>query len=95
MAAFLLLCSAVARLHMLKCKPVPPHAHPSRHPPTPTASTPARLFPRSHIQLAVRNDEELSKLLRDVTIAEGGVLPNIHTTLLPKKKIKKGGEEEE
>nr|GMC89286.1 histone H2AX [Ipomoea batatas] len=38
-----------------------------------------------HIQLAVRNVEELSKLLVDVTIANGGVLPNIHQTLLPKK----------
>nr|GLL25054.1 unknown [Ipomoea trifida] len=38
-----------------------------------------------HIQLVVRNDEELSKLLVDVTIANGGVLPNIHQTLLPKK----------
>nr|GMD81843.1 histone H2AX [Ipomoea batatas] len=43
-----------------------------------------RIVPR-HIQLAVRNDEELSKLLGDVTIANGGVLPNIHQTLLPKK----------
>lgn len=38
-----------------------------------------------HIQLAVRNDEELSKLLGDVTIANGGVMPNIHSLLLPKK----------
>ena len=38
-----------------------------------------------HIQLAVRNDEELSKLLGTVTIAAGGVMPNIHQTLLPKK----------
>lgn len=38
-----------------------------------------------HIQLAVRNDEELSKLLGDVTIANGGVMPNIHNLLLPKK----------
>ena len=30
------------------------------------------------IQLAVRNDEELNKLLGSVTIASGGVLPNIH-----------------
>ena len=37
-----------------------------------------RIVPR-HIQLAVRNDEELSKLLSGVTIAAGGVLPNIHT----------------
>ena len=43
-----------------------------------------RIIPR-HIQLAVRNDEELSKLLAGVTIAEGGVLPNIHAVLLPKK----------
>ena len=44
----------------------------------------ARIIPR-HIQLAVRNDEELSKLLVGVTIAHGGVLPSIHTVLLPKK----------
>ena len=39
-----------------------------------------RIVPR-HIQLAVRNDEELSKLLGSVTIASGGVLPNIHSVL--------------
>lgn len=44
-----------------------------------------RIIPR-HIQLAVRNDEELNKLLSGVTIASGGVLPNIHAVLLPKKK---------
>jgi histone H2A len=38
-----------------------------------------------HIQLAVRNDEELNKLLGGVTIASGGVIPNIHSVLLPKK----------
>jgi histone H2A len=47
-----------------------------------------RIVPR-HIQLAVRNDEELNKLLGGVTIASGGVLPNIHTVLLPKKSGKK------
>ena len=51
----------------------------------------SRIIPR-HIQLAVRNDEELSKLLAGVTIAEGGVLPNIHSVLLPKKSGKKGAE---
>jgi len=44
-----------------------------------------RIVPR-HIQLAVRNDEELNKLLGGVTSASGGVLPNIHAVLLPKKK---------
>ena len=48
----------------------------------------ARIIPR-HIQLAVRNDEELNKLLGGVTIASGGVLPNIHAVLLPKKSAKK------
>ena len=33
----------------------------------------------------VRNDEELNKLLAGVTIAQGGVLPNIQAVLLPKK----------
>mmetsp|Transcript_19254 Transcript_19254/g.32225 ORF Transcript_19254/g.32225 Transcript_19254/m.32225 type:complete len:151 (+) Transcript_19254:261-713(+) len=43
-----------------------------------------RIIPR-HIQLAVRNDEELNKLFQNVTIAEGGVLPNIHSVLLPRR----------
>lgn len=47
-----------------------------------------RIIPR-HIQLAIRNDEELSKLLGGVTISSGGVLPNIHQVLLPKKTAKK------
>ncbi|KAL3849813.1 hypothetical protein ACJIZ3_011695 [Penstemon smallii] len=45
-----------------------------------------RIVPR-HIQLAVRNDEEFSRLLGSVTIANGGVLPNIHQNLLPKKTV--------
>lgn len=49
-----------------------------------------RIIPR-HIQLAVRNDEELNKLLADVTISSGGVLPNIHSVLMPKRT--KEGEE--
>jgi histone H2A len=43
-----------------------------------------RIIPR-HLQLAIRNDEELNKLLHEVTISQGGVLPNIHQVLLPKK----------
>ena len=46
-----------------------------------------RIIPR-HIQLAVRNDEELNKLVVSVTIAQGGVLPNIHSVLLPKSSGK-------
>ncbi|XP_073474145.1 histone H2A, embryonic-like [Aquarana catesbeiana] len=47
----------------------------------------SRIMPR-HIQLAVRNDEELAKLFAGVTIADGGVLPNIQAVLLPKKTLK-------
>ena len=47
-----------------------------------------RIIPR-HLQLAVRNDEELNKLLAGVTIAQGGILPNIQAVLLPKKTEKK------
>lgn len=44
-----------------------------------------RIIPR-HILLAVRNDEELNKLMRNTTIVSGGVLPNINDRLIPKKK---------
>ncbi|CAB4253167.1 similar to Saccharomyces cerevisiae YDR225W HTA1 Histone H2A, core histone protein required for chromatin assembly and chromosome function [Maudiozyma barnettii] len=47
----------------------------------------SRIIPR-HLQLAIRNDDELNKLLGNVTIAQGGVLPNIHQNLLPKKSSK-------
>lgn len=46
----------------------------------------ARILPR-HIQLAVRNDDELSKLFSSVTIAQGGVLPNVLPELVPKKTV--------
>ncbi|OQV24606.1 putative Histone H2A [Hypsibius exemplaris] len=50
----------------------------------------SRIIPR-HLQLAIRNDEELNKLLSGVTIAQGGVLPNIAPTLLPKKTASSEG----
>ena len=54
-----------------------------------------RIVPR-HIQLAIRNDEELNKLMANTTIANGGVLPNIHVFLLPRKgKGEKGDASQE
>ncbi|KAF8666926.1 hypothetical protein HU200_004490 [Digitaria exilis] len=47
-----------------------------------------RIIPR-HVLLAIRNDEELGRLLAGVTIAHGGVLPNINPVLLPKKAAEK------
>jgi histone H2A len=41
-----------------------------------------RITPR-HVKLAVRNDDELNKLISGATIASGGVLPNIHAAHLP------------
>jgi len=42
-----------------------------------------RITPR-HIDLAIRNDEELDRFCQTVTIVGGGTIPNIHATLLPK-----------
>ncbi|RWR92138.1 histone H2A.1-like protein [Cinnamomum micranthum f. kanehirae] len=50
-----------------------------------------RIIPK-HVLLAVRNDEELGKLLLGVTIAHGGVLPNIHSVFIPKKTDKENAE---
>ena len=44
-----------------------------------------RIHPR-HIQLAVKNDEELNRFLGNATIAAGGVVPNIHQSLTKKTK---------
>eukprot|EP00913_Durusdinium_trenchii_P031702 g29688.t1 len=43
-----------------------------------------RIIPRN-IQLAIRNDEELNKYMSNVTVRSGGVIPNIHQTLMPEK----------
>merc|ERR550514_1958418 len=43
----------------------------------------SRILPR-HIHLAIHSDEELTKLLGNVTIAAGGVLPNVHSSLIPR-----------
>ena len=53
----------------------------------------SRIIPR-HLQLAIRNDEELNRLLSGITIAQGGVLPNngnmnIQTVLLPQEDARK------
>ncbi|CAE6524185.1 unnamed protein product [Rhizoctonia solani] len=49
----------------------------------------ARIVPR-HLQLAIKNDEELNKLLGHVIISQGGVVPYIPPELLPNKTSKPG-----
>lgn len=39
-----------------------------------------------HLNLAIRSDHELAKLMYMATIAQGGMLPNINEFILPKKK---------
>ncbi|KAG9390430.1 Core histone H2A [Carpediemonas membranifera] len=51
-----------------------------------------RITPR-HIQLAIRHDEELSRLFADVVIPQGGVLPHIHQRILSKSKGKTATQE--
>ena len=48
----------------------------------------SRITPR-FIQVAVKVDDELNYFMKDVTIAEGGVLPYINPVLLPKHHVKK------
>ena len=44
-----------------------------------------RITPRA-ITMAVRHDDDLGSLLKDVTLANGGVIPNVHKALEKKKK---------
>lgn len=39
-----------------------------------------------HLNLAIRSDHELAKLMYMATIAQGGMLPNINEFILPQKK---------
>ena len=39
-----------------------------------------------HVQLALRNDEELNKFCKDIQVMEGGVLPNIHAVLTAREE---------
>lgn len=48
----------------------------------------SRITPRT-IQLAVANDNELGGLFQNVTLASGGVVPNLRSALTEKKKAKK------
>ncbi|KAL2236524.1 histone H2AX-like [Sesamum indicum] len=50
-----------------------------------------RIVPRD-IELAVRNDDELSRLLERVTIPYAGVTPHIHHFLYPKSNEGRDGE---
>ena len=52
----------------------------------------SRIVPR-HITLAVKNDEELNKLLGNVTIAGGGVLPEHSCRSLAQVQGKQGWQE--
>jgi len=47
-----------------------------------------------HVQLALRNDEELNMMFQNVSILDGGVLPNIHAVLLPRWGRHGGSEED-
>ena len=47
-----------------------------------------------HLQLAVRNDEELAKMMSSVMISTGGFMSNIHPFLLNDKKGKKNKDHE-
>lgn len=47
-----------------------------------------RITPR-HVYLAIRGDDELEKLCRDSIIPQSGIIPCIHSALIPKSSIPK------
>lgn len=53
-----------------------------------------RILPR-HIEKAVREDEELTGMLRELTVSQGGIMPNIFSIFLPERSLKKNNEVEE
>ncbi|ORY92844.1 histone-fold-containing protein [Leucosporidium creatinivorum] len=50
----------------------------------------SRIIPVTFSSPSAYNDEELNRLLGHVVISQGGVLPNIHSELLPQKSKKDG-----
>jgi histone H2A len=44
-----------------------------------------------HLNLAIRSDPELNKLMSKITVSQGGMLPNIQEALKPQKKGGKSG----
>lgn len=53
-------------------------------------SAKTRIVPR-HLLYAIRQDDELHRLLGNTCISDGGVIPFIHPDLLPKSGVAKGG----
>lgn len=57
------------------------------------ANKKVRINPR-HIMMAVKQDDELGQLLKDVTFSSAGVVPYIHPLLVPKTSRKKAEQQE-
>jgi len=53
-----------------------------------------RIQPR-HILFAIRRDEELDVLLKQIVLPAGGVIPHIHSVLFPKQSSVKQSKQQE